>query len=594
MAPKKRTAASKGKDAKPAAVDIDPNTSFTPESFEKELKALAAKAQTETWGNAVREQAWVYVRPIALLSLLAVYSNVSQLSLSPVYGAIPSSLYHSSLVIASCFVGWSANLLLQRALPRKVKLVHLVPIVALYIPMTQHLLFKYSNVFGARYGPLVTELLTLSPLIVVVVACCATYLEGADFSLLPKWLADPAPGALSWSVYRGMEVLSGHWLQNNIGQTFVATRMGAQMVLGGLFTMLAPSKLLLLAIPGLLHTVTLNPHVMTPYAMDRLNGTLQTQNWTIIDRKESLTGYISVIENKEMGFRVMRCDHSLLGGEWVRYGRKIVSEPVYGIFVMLEAVRLVKREVPVPDKDAKALIVGMGIGTTPSALIAHGIDTTVVEIDPTVYEFAAKHFHLLPNHTPVIEDAVAYAKRLASSSDKRFDYIVNDVFTGGAEPVELFTLEFLQDLRTLLNPDGVIAINYAGDFALPPPRIVLNTIKQVFPSSCRMYREHARNETEVAETKVDFTNMVIFCRKTETPAPLTFRTATEKDVLDSASRVHFLLPKHEVLESEFLSNDTSILRRNDTKILEKWHKKSAMGHWDVMRTVVPPPIWENW
>lgn len=109
-----------------------------------------------------------------------------------------------------------------------------------------------------------------------------------------------------------------------------------------------------------------------------------------------------------------------------------------------------------------------------------------------------------------------------------------------------------------------------------------------------MYREHARNETEVAETKVDFTNMVIFCRKAETPAPLTFRTATEKDVLDSASRVHFLLPKHEVLESEFLSNDTSILRRNDTKILEKWHKKSAMGHWDVMRTVVPPPIWENW
>ncbi|KAH9438469.1 hypothetical protein MCOR02_002090 [Pyricularia oryzae] len=190
-------------------------------------------------GNAVREQAWVYVRPIALLSLLAVYSNVSQLSLSPVYGAIPSSLYHSSLVIASCFVGWSANLLLQRALPRKVKLVHLVSIVALYIPMTQHLLFKYSNVFGVRYGPLVTELLTLSPLIVVVVACCATYLEGADFSLLPKWLADPAPAHCP-----------GRSTANNIGQTFVATRMGAQMVLGGLFTMLAPSKLLLLAIPA--------------------------------------------------------------------------------------------------------------------------------------------------------------------------------------------------------------------------------------------------------------------------------------------------------------------------------------------------------
>jgi len=102
---------------------------------------------------------------------------------------------------------------------------------------------------------------------------------------------------------------------------------------------------------------------------------------------------------------------------------------------------------------------GLGIGTTPAALVAHGINTTVVEIDPVVHHFAEKYFQLPPNHTAVIEDAVSYTSRLAADEDgQRFDYIVHDVFTGGAEPIALFTLEFLQNLHKLLKPGGVIAI----------------------------------------------------------------------------------------------------------------------------------------
>lgn len=89
--------------------------------------------------------------------------------------------------------------------------------------------------------------------------------------------------------------------------------------------------------------------------------------------------------------------------------------------------------------------------------MAHGINTTIVEIDPVVHDFATKYFALPTGHTAVIEDAVTYASNLADS-DRRFDYIVHDVFTGGAEPVELFTLEFLQNLHTILKPGGVIAL----------------------------------------------------------------------------------------------------------------------------------------
>lgn len=100
----------------------------------------------------------------------------------------------------------------------------------------------------------------------------------------------------------------------------------------------------------------------------------------------------------------------------------------------------------------------MGIGTLPAALVAHGVDTTVVEIDPVVHEFASKYFQLPSNHTPVIADAVAYTDTLVNTTDSKFDYIVHDVFTGGAEPVPLFTLEFLSNLEALLKPNGVVAI----------------------------------------------------------------------------------------------------------------------------------------
>lgn len=82
----------------------------------------------------------------------------------------------------------------------------------------------------------------------------------------------------------------------------------------------------------------------------------------------------------------------------------------------------------------------------------------MVEIDPVVHEFASKYFRLPSNHTSVIEDAVTYTQELVSKSDSKFDYIVHDVFTGGAEPVPLFTLEFLQNLDALLKPNGVVAI----------------------------------------------------------------------------------------------------------------------------------------
>ena len=101
---------------------------------------------------------------------------------------------------------------------------------------------------------------------------------------------------------------------------------------------------------------------------------------------------------------------------------------------------------------------GLGIGTAPNALIAHGINTTIVELDPVVHYFATKYFNLSSDHIAAIDDAVFYVDEKARSHPGSYDYIIHDVFTGGAEPVMLFTLEFLEGLKSLLTDNGVVAI----------------------------------------------------------------------------------------------------------------------------------------
>ncbi|KAF5502562.1 Polyamine aminopropyltransferase [Colletotrichum aenigma] len=575
---------------KPKVSVANDSDAFTPERFEKELKTLAAKAKGETKGKFFKEQASTYIKTTILLTLAAIYSNVSQLALSPVYGSIPSSIYHAKLVMVACFFGWSGNVLLNRTLPFKT--AKLLPVIALTIPTIQFYLYKTSATLTAHWGPLATEAVTLFPLILVSVSCVATELEKADLSKLPKFMADAGPGLGSWGLFKFMEKLSGDYLQAYIGKSFFQTRIGLEALLAAAYSVYAPSKLLLFAIPTVLHTAVLNTHALTPMAAASLNSTLLADDWFLLDRKESITGYVSVLESIKDGYRVLRCDHSLLGGEWVRHKGRILAEPIYGVFVMLEAVRLVKTKNPVPDNEAKALNIGLGIGTTPGALIAHGIDTTIVEIDPVVHEFASKYFDLPSNHTPVIADAVSYTAKLVDDPSARYDYIVHDVFTGGAEPVPLFTLEFLQGLNSLLKPDGVIAINYAGDFLHPAPKLVVDTIREVFPS-CRIFRESEHpSKKKIQEEGQDFTNMVIFCKKTS--GKLFFRKPTEEDFLASRSRQVFLQPRHEVLPKHFLDGDFGLLRNNATEQLTKWHEKSALGHWEVMRVVLPAFIWENW
>lgn len=96
--------------------------------------------------------------------------------------------------------------------------------------------------------------------------------------------------------------------------------------------------------------------------------------------------------------------------------------------------------------------------------------------------------------------------------------------------------------------------------------------------------------------KRDFTNMVIFCGKSN--GTLKFRKPVEADYLKSGARRYHLLPQFEidaaVFETGGKPRDLEILKRGRTKNIQAFHKDSAVGHWGIMRTVLPDSLWENW
>ncbi|GAA5854132.1 hypothetical protein JCM8547_008240 [Rhodosporidiobolus lusitaniae] len=384
----------------------------------------------------------------------------------------------------------------------------------------------------------------------------------------------------------------------------------------------------------------------------------------ILASRRSVTGWITVAEagipvpeldGEEMVFRYLRADHSLLGGLWVGPRRRELlekkkeegddeevgdeevvrtAETIYTTFLLQELVRFVP---PPPDlprqKKEQGLIIGLGTGLSARALAAHGVNLTVVEIDPAVYEFARDFFGIEePTGGAVLEDAVAWVGRQKKDGrGKLYDYIIHDVFTGGSVPSSLFTLEFWSSLHSLLHPSGVIAINFAGALSSPSSKFLLTTLVASFPH-CRAIEDVPVTSSSSSPKKGEeddkdkFRNFVIFC----TPSWFSlvdFRDPLPSDYLPIASpRLRRRVFKHfrdnEVDLSPYRFSSTSapshstfsttgatggadkvwqekekerwMFRRGMEGKVEEMQREEVREHWRLMEKVLPVEDWAQW
>lgn len=298
-------------------------------------------------------------RASLMIVLAAAASAVSQLSLSPVYGSIPASLLHRravNITIVLAFVIGSAS-----GTHSRVSYERYLPVVASWSQPIQYLLSKRSSRMGPTYGPLITEALTCLPLLFIATHAVKTYTPALGPGNSKFIVAESAYAIISYVTFASVEGSLDALLPRFMGTSDFFTRSGLQLAVALASSVLSPSSLLFLMIPAILHTVLLNPHHPAARTTALLNSTLQSHEYTLLERKESLTGYISVLESAESQFRVLRCDHSLLGGDWLvtptrRAQGQTVREPIYQVFTMLEAVRLVETGDSPADSEKSALV----------------------------------------------------------------------------------------------------------------------------------------------------------------------------------------------------------------------------------------------
>ncbi|GLB34029.1 putative spermine spermidine synthase [Lyophyllum shimeji] len=317
--------------------------------------------------------------------------------------------------------------------------------------------------------------------------------------------------------------------------------------------------------------------------------------------------------------RYLRASHSILGGVWT--GSKVhvlddeppqrdsfgtpLGDSIYSTFVLQEAARLVNSTKRAKDGLwENALIIGLGTGTSATAFSRHGISNTVVEIDPAVYD-AARTFFGLPDPGPekvFLEDARSWVSQKrasvrAGNNETLYDIVVHDCFSGGGVPEHIFTMEFWEDLKSVMHSEGVLAVNFAGILKSDATKMVLLTLEKSF-AQCRAFHDLFAEMTD-AQYDVDFVNVVFFC--TPSKAPLTFRRSRRSDWLGSPLRRHVLnsLATREVKldlirdPSDDEGNSKYILT-DDHNPLGRFQDEQSLHHWRLMRQVLPDIHWETY
>lgn len=195
-----------------------------------------------------------------------------------------------------------------------------------------------------------------------------------------------------------------------------------------------------------------------------------TGRFEVLSERESLYGFVRVIEEKNKDLKFLTADASMIGAANISDGaNRLIYQDIVALMPVLK-----------PDIK-KALLIGQGAGHMAMVLRdRYQIVTDTLEIDPAVAQAAGNYFGFKPTGKQIIGDARYEIRHLTGP----YDLIIHDCFTGGTEPVHLLTLETLQQLKALLAPDGLLALNFVafsqgdGERALAS---VAKTLAQVLP-----------------------------------------------------------------------------------------------------------------
>ena len=110
------------------------------------------------------------------------------------------------------------------------------------------------------------------------------------------------------------------------------------------------------------------------------------------------------------------------------------------------------------NKGKKALLLGLGGGTVYRQLANNNYNIDVVEIDNRIENIAKTYFNIDNDINVIIDDARHYI----NTTDKKYDVIIYDLYHSETPPIHLMTKEAFNEIKTKLNKEGILIINFYG------------------------------------------------------------------------------------------------------------------------------------
>jgi spermidine synthase len=134
----------------------------------------------------------------------------------------------------------------------------------------------------------------------------------------------------------------------------------------------------------------------------------------------------------------------------------------------LEYTKLIYASLLYVPEPNSILVLGLGGGVIPRdfRLYFPKARIDVVEIDEAIPPLAKQYFAFAEDETlkVYVDDGRMFIKkRLRSANPPQYDLIVLDAFNGDYIPFHLMTREFLQEVKGILSPTGVVAANVFYD-----------------------------------------------------------------------------------------------------------------------------------
>jgi spermidine synthase len=196
-------------------------------------------------------------------------------------------------------------------------------------------------------------------------------------------------------------------------------------------------------------TLLLSTTLLAPLAAQAQNGV------RYIHQERSLYRNIVVTEDSER--RCMRFTLTSTNGQ--NQSCRLLDNHDTLVFPY---AKMVLSSLLVQDNPKRILILGLGGGTLVHAYstLFPEAEQVIVEIDEAVVKVAREYFDFRTSDRISIEtvDGRVYVKRAGLRGEK-FDVVILDAFNGEYIPEHLMTQEFLEEVKALLPPHGIVIAN---------------------------------------------------------------------------------------------------------------------------------------